>query len=372
MIDEKIWQGVNYLLDDYAQVKADDKVIIAYTSPSRESAAWVAHALELRNIEASVVWMNPLKDPGFFDRLVKVLPEKEHLIGKLHVMTFELETLSHSNAIQKALSVYDPNKCLVVRVLSACPELFSSTLHANPNQLLARNATILERLMKAKTLRIKCPGGTDLRVRLDSERFRWISNHGVWREGDTLVLPAGEVATYPSNIDGTLIANFAINVNHPISIDARLKDNPIKVFIEQGKAIYFECENLDIKDTVAKCFNEPNGMKIGELGFGTNYSIQDAIPLNSHINERCPGVHLGFGQHNQGGILSYECKTHIDLITKGGLIWVNENSSPLNLENIRPSSNPHPSNYRAEDAFSPDYNPIVKNDCCGLVGCNTV
>jgi hypothetical protein len=367
MIDQKIWQGVNYLLDEYAMVKAEDKVIIAYTKKSRESAAWVSHALELRNIEVNVIWMKPLKDAGFFDRFVNVLPQKEKLTGqrKLHIMTFELDTLSHTHEIRKALSVYDEKNYLIIRAMSACPQLFSHALHANPKELLGRNVTILERCMKANNLRIKCQGGTDLKVHLDSERFRWISNHGVSRGRDTLILPAGEVATYPDSIEGTLVANFAFNLNAITHIDTRLETNPIKVFLEKGKAIDFECENMKVKDIVAKCFKIHNGMNVGELGFGTNYCIQDAIPLNSHINERCPGVHLGFGQHNQNDIL-YQCEIHLDLITKGGLIWVDEDSLPLNLDDITASLNPHPLNSQAEDVFSPD-DCDLKNDCCGII-----
>jgi hypothetical protein len=63
------------------------------------------------------------------------------------------------------------------------------------------------------------------------------------------------------------------------------------------------------------------------------------------------------------------CRTHIDLITRGGLIWVDEESSPLDLDNIEPSTTPHPLNYEAEDAFSPNQNPDLINDCCGIIGC---
>lgn len=369
MFDQTIWQGVNNLLDNYAKVKAEDKVIIAYTKDCRDSAAWVSYALELRNIDVNLICMKPIKDAGFFNRLENVLPQKEKLTGnkKLHIMTFELDTLSHSNEIRKALSVYDKNKYLVIRVMSACPELFSYALHADPKQLLARNATILERCMKANTLQIKCSGGTNLTVRLNSDRFRWISNNGTSKEGDTLILPAGEVATYPDCIEGTLVANFAFNLNAIIDTDTRLKSNPVKVFIEKGKATDFECDNTEVKNIIAKCFDDPNGMNVGELGFGTNYNVKNPIALNSHINERCPGIHLGFGQHNQGTIL-YQCKTHLDLIAKGGFVWIDDDDSPLNLDNIIPSSMSHPLNCQAEDVFSPNEDRDLKNDCCGIIG----
>ena len=364
MIDQKALEGVIYLLDDYAKIRVEDKVVIAYTKDSRESAAWVSHILELRKIDVNLICMKPLKDDGFFNRFVSVLPNEENITGKLYVITFELDTLSHASAIKKALSKYKETKCLVIRAMSACYELFSYALHVNPEELLARNATILERCMKAKKLRIKCSGGTDLTVHLNSDRFRWISNHGVMREGDTLILPAGEVATYPNSIEGTLIADFAFNVNTIVNFDARLKTNPVKVFVQNGKAVDFECENIDVKNLLARCFNMLNGSNVGELGFGTNRCVESAVSMNSHINERCPGIHLGFGQHNQLDILNYQCKSHLDLIAKGGLIWIDEDPLPLDLENIKPSLNPHPLNCRAEDAFAPDDD--LRTNCCGV------
>ncbi len=374
MIDEKIWQGVNFLIDNYINVKQEDKVIITYTKDSREPAAWVSYALELRNVEVDLIWMKPLKDVGFFDRFKNILPGEKELTEerKLHVVTLEADTLSHTNDIRQALSIYDKDKYFVVRLISAHPELFSYALHADPTQLLARNATILQRCMRAKKIRITSPAGTDLKVSLDSERFRWISNSGICRQGDAMILPAGEVATYPENIEGVLVANFAFNLNLPTDNNVDLKTNPVKVFVENGKATHFECDNKEIYNLVATCFENPNGINVGELGFGTNYCINDVAPQNSHINERRPGVHLGFGQHNQGGKLFYDCRTHIDLITRGGLIWVDEESSPLDLDNIEPSATPHPLNYEAEDAFSPNQNSDSINDCCGIIGCEVV
>jgi hypothetical protein len=369
MITEKIWQGVNFLIDTYANVKEEDRVVIAYTKDSRDSAVWVSHALELRNIEVDLVWMKPLKDVGFYDRFDRILPHEDKIAenGKLHIMTFEADTLSHTNEIRKALCSYDKNKYSVIRLISAHPELFSCALHATPEELLARNATILQRCMHAKTLQIKCEGGTDLKISLDSDYFRWISNSGVCRQGDTMILPAGEVATYPKCIDGTLVANFAFNLNLTTDVSVSLEAHPVTVFIEQGKATHFECSNTQVYNLISDCFENSNGRQVGELGFGTNFCIQDVTPLNSHINERRPGVHLGFGQHNQGGKLFYDCRTHIDLITRGGLIWIDQDDSPLDLDNIQPSSTPHPSDYEAEDAFSPGTNYDSKNDCCGIM-----
>jgi hypothetical protein len=107
---------------------------------------------------------------------------------------------------------------------------------------------------------------------------------------------------------------------------------------------------------------------VGELGFGTNFCVRDPIAMNSHINERRPGVHLGFGQHNQDpGVVGYQCAVHLDLIARGGLVWVDDDKVPLDLENITPSPAVHPCGPRDEDLFSPDFEDLEIDDCCGIV-----
>ena len=90
--------------------------------------------------------------------------------------------------------------------------------------------------------------------------------------------------------------------------------------------------------------------------------------MNSHINERRPGVHIGFGQHNQDpGVVNYQCDLHLDLIAKGGTIWADENADSLDLEQFTPSANPHPLTPRDEDVFSPDSEIAAGGDCCGIL-----
>ena len=46
--------------------------------------------------------------------------------------------------------------------------------------------------------------GTKLRVRLNSDRYDWISNRGMSENGRMIALPAGEIATFPEAISGVL------------------------------------------------------------------------------------------------------------------------------------------------------------------------
>ncbi|OLT20712.1 hypothetical protein BJF78_09030 [Pseudonocardia sp. CNS-139] len=99
---------------------------------------------------------------------------------------------------------------------------------------------------------------------------------------------------------------------------------------------------------------------MGELGFGTNSGIPGFVRMNSFVNERYPGIHVGFGQHNQGTFApARRTPLHLDLIAAGGLVRVDGDPEPLDLSAVAPSALPHPAGPRvfAEDA---------ETDCCGL------
>lgn len=367
MVDVKIWEGVQSLLDDYVGIKPDDQVVVLYSSDSLESAGWVSAALELRSINFKRVWMAPLKDHGISERLGAALPTEVKEYGRLVILGFERDTMSHMNEVAQAIAKFDKTRCIVFRAISSCASLFSHALHSSPQELTARNMAILDRCMDAKELRIETSGGTDLHVTIDS-KHRWISNRGVVYPGGVAILPAGEVATFPASIEGIYVADFAFNVNAITHRDSRLNENPVKVWIENGRVVKYECKDDTIRNFLEDCFHTHCAFNVGELGFGTNAQIREPISMNSHINERSPGIHLGFGQHNQDpGIVGYQCAIHLDLIAKGGMVWVDKDLSPIDMENLVPSYKPHPRNTRAEDVFSPGTEELEVDDCCGFL-----
>jgi hypothetical protein len=372
-MDKQIWEGVQTLLNEYAKVTPDDKVMLLYASDSAEPAAWVSAALQIRDIDVRRVWMRPLQDDGFSDRLAASMPSPDEFTGKIVVLTFERDTLSHNEIIQKHLKPFGRERRTIFRAINASAELFSKALRTPPEVLSALNTSVLERCLHAKTLRIKSPGGTDLKITLDNDKFRWVSNRGTGRQGGTVVLPAGEVATFPATVEGVLVADFAFNVNTITDRDARLHSAPVTVWVENRRAVKWECDDPLTLKFMNDCFSKDCVRNVGELGLGTNPGIDVGIPLNSHINERKQGVHLGFGQHNQDpGLVGYDCLLHVDLISKGAVIWIDNDETPLNMEQLTLSTNPHPTSPRDEDAFSPESieEEMSLDDCCGTLTCD--
>lgn len=369
-MNHEAWQGVQRLLNDYANVKPDDRVLVVYADDSAEQAAWICVALECQGIVFQRVWMQPLNDKEFPARLVSAVPPPDSFNGRLVVFTLERDTLSHHVALRRALAPFEPSRCSVFRMINVCEALFSSALQVGPDELSARNTAVLERALVSSRLRVESPGGSRLSIELDNSLYRWVSNRGRARPGGTVVLPAGEVATFPARVEGVLVADFAFNVNTITDRDARLHAYPVTVEVKEGRAVSWTCANPDVQEFLDIAFSSPCVRNVGELGFGTNVGVRTGLSLNSHINERCPGVHLGFGQHNQNPEqVGYDCSLHLDLVARGGLVWFDEDPEPLDLANLVPSSNSHPASPRDEDAFSP-YDTGELDDCCGVMTCD--
>lgn len=359
LTDADVERGIEALLNDYLELADGDSAVLAYTPDSREAAALLYLALQARGVPVVFLGMRPLSDPTFRARLRQVLPEPTSFTGRLLVISLERDTMSHSNHVEAVLKDYPRSRCTVLRVISASREFFAYSLHNSPQELNRRNAYLLQRFMNATKLRIKADGGTDLTVTLGNDKYEWISNRGARRDGGTFVLPAGEVATYPSKIDGVLVADGGFNANITTAHDARLAEHPVRVVIEDSHAVSFTCDDPKTFRLMELCFNRKDATNVGELGFGTNHGIPLFIPMNSHINERRVGVHIGFGQHNQKvNLVDHHADIHLDLITQGAVIWVDDDPVGIDLATFDPGDVPHPVVHEED---------VTDVDCCGLV-----
>ena len=359
-IDLPLWQGVHRLLDTFIVARDEDDFVIAYAPDAREGAAWVYMALEGRGYRVRITPMSPLHDPDFEARLRNIVPRTRADPGRCVLIILEMDTMSHNDVVRRCFLEYESYQYQVVRTINSNRDLFTIGLQVPPNVLSALNASLMYAMAGSKHIEVSTPAGTLLSIELEQNLYKWISNRGIPQPRKFMVLPAGEVATYPANISGRLVADFAINVNSVFSGDARLDSSPVTVEIQDGLAVDIQCENRKMLAFLEQAFTRRNSRRVGELGFGTNSAVIKPVSENSHLNERTPGIHIGFGQHNQTDELTgYSCDIHIDLIAKGGMVRCLDTSIEFDLTRVVPTDRPHPPVEMSEDVFSGD-------DCCGL------
>lgn len=360
----KEWIGVQRLISNYVKPDTDDLFLIIYSTDAASESVWLKVLLENAGFEVRMVWMIPLKDPEFEGRLQNSMPTE---VGRnLNVLVLEQQTLSHDEEIYNCVRKYESYRTKTFRLITAKGLLFSEGLKIDPEEISGRNTTFLKKLMPANKIRVISNSGTNLEISFDS-KYRWISNRGVWEPGRVVILPPGEVATYPLTVNGTFVADFAINVNINTDIDVRLDKHPVIVNIVDSTIDSFSCSDDTVYKFLCDCFEGQCAKKVGEVGFGTNVGVTKPVNVNSHINERHSGLHLGFGESNQPpDLVGYGCHIHTDLIGTGGEIIL-ENGDSLNFSSYLISKEMHPSSTRDEDAFSSDGSGGLAptDDCCG-------
>lgn len=360
--DGQVWRGVALMLDQYLRLTDEDGVLLLYARSAREPAAWVAAELDVRRTPAVAIDLDTLSAAtitDFADKLDRTSVAFDKVAGRLVVLCLEYDVVTPSAWIRAALDPFFGRKIEIFRTVMTGEAFFRQGVTTSPTTLNNINAGLLGILRSAERFKVRTSSGSELDITLDPGRYRWVSNRGIPREGAFVLLPAGEVATYPARISGTLVADGAFNSTAHTKLDARLENHPAVFEIENGVMVNYQCENASVEKLIERFLRVPNANRVGELGFGTNIGIERFIPLNSHLNERFPGVHIGFGQSNQERGAVHSCDVHVDFIAADCTIEV-EGEAPLRSADFKDLTGEHPA--IEAGVFDED----LDGDCCGL------
>ena len=358
-----IWQGVRSLIDHYVALQPSDVVILVYTQDARETASWVLLELRRRGVRARALAMSMYDDATLAGRLTAALPGIDELDGRLVVLTLERTSMANSSVFRSLLAPYSGSKLVVGRTINASAELFRLALNVTPDQLSAINGGLLQEFMPASRMHIRSSSGTDLDIRIESDRYRWISNRGKWRPGGFTVLPPGEVATMPAGIEGVLVADGALNITAYTEMDVRLAETPVTVEFEKSRMVNFSCKSPLVNKLYRRFLEYEHFDRVGELGFGTNIGISEWIAMNSHINERRPGLHIGLGGHGQRvEVAGYGCEVHLDLMTSDAITVV-DGKAVFDSRRLGEVRGDHPA---LQTGLHDEDIDALDGDCCGL------
>lgn len=231
------------------------------------------------------------------------------------VVFFENNTSTYSSEVRTWLRSF-AGSIPVYRMFDFSEELFEKAFLVPAIRIRQLNDSLLNAGRNASTITVKSAAGTDLEIKL-SHKYGWINSYGAFSPGKPGVLPAGEVATFSDEINGVLVADGAVNTNFGYPSDPRLESRPITVQIEHSVGQTFQATSIIDKTLLRSFLALPFSNHIGEVGFGTNIGLSSFVSFVSHINERYPALHLGFGANNQGEkLVPWSCPFHLDLILR--------------------------------------------------------
>jgi len=202
-------------------------------------------------------------------------------------------------------------------------DLFLETMNTNYKRLKKKGLAIKKLWDNAKEIRVKTDAGTDITFNI--EGMQAVANIGEYHEkGTGGNMPAGEVYIAPkgiTNVHGIFVIDGSMKTDQ----GAVLLDEPVKVYVENGKAVKLEGKHAQLLETTFQRFEDrakfPERIRyVCELGIGINPS---AVLIGSTImDEKVLGTaHIALGSNNWFG---GEIKTifHGDMIFKNPVFYV--------------------------------------------------
>ncbi len=202
-------------------------------------------------------------------------------------------------------------------------DLFMEAININYSRLGKKYLAIKKKWDKAEEIRIKTSSGTD--VTFNVSGMSALANIGEYYEpGTGGNVPAGEIYIPPQGyygVNGVVVIDGSIKTVH----GALLLDEPVKLFIQEGRVIKIEGKMAGLlEDSFKRCEDRakyPYRVRhVGELGLGIN---PGAVLIGSTImDEKVLGTaHISIGSNSWFGG-SIKTVFHGDYVFKDPVIYV--------------------------------------------------
>ncbi len=175
-------------------------------------------------------------------------------------------------------------------------DLFMDAMSVNYRRMKKKGMAIKRLWDKAKEITVKTEAGTD--IIFNVENVDALLNAGEYHESGTGGnMPAGEVYVAPTAAKGIIVIDGSIKTEH----GAVLLDEPLKLFVEQGRIVRMEGKYAELLEHTFEKYESrakyPERVRmVSELGIGIN---PHAILIGSTImDEKVEGTaHVGIGSN---------------------------------------------------------------------------
>jgi len=177
----------------------------------------------------------------------------------------------------------------------------------------------------AKEIRVTSKAGTDLTVKVDNAKYKWVLSDGDIKPGHWSNLPDGEIFTYVPDANGKVVVDgcFGDFFNAKYG---EITNTPLSYTMKNGRCVKgsVECKNAELKKEFEDyTFNtDANSDRLGEFAIGTNTGLKSLIG-NLLQDEKFPGVHLALGNpYPEKTGAEYSSEAHNDAILKHVTVYV--------------------------------------------------
>jgi len=299
------WRGAKVILENCANVKKGEKVLIIADFETASSAQLLAGVAYTMGAEVDLCVMIPRELDGQEPTASIAAAMKKAEVILMPVS----KSLSHTTAVREALA----QGARVLSLTASSEELIASEAYrADFQEQRPMVEKVAHLFTEANEVTITNPAGTNLTV---SARGRKGNAHAciVDRSGQFSAAPNIEANFSP--VEGTAEGIFVADASVPY-LGIGLLTSPIIFTIEKGKVIKTEGGfKADKIRTIWEGQNDPNVYNLAQVAVGMNPEIKAAIGrLGCNYDEGAYGTaHIGIGtSSNIGGTI--KASTHFDAV----------------------------------------------------------
>jgi leucyl aminopeptidase (aminopeptidase T) len=206
-------------------------------------------------------------------------------------------------------------------MVGVTPQIMRQGMRADYQMVDRLSDRLRQRLLAADTLRVRTPGGTSLTAHFDPN-LAWVKTSGLISPQYWSNLPAGEVFTTPASVEGTFVCDGTAG-DYFNGKYGDLRRTPLVLDIQGGRLRAVRCDRKDLEaEFWDYTHTDQNSDRVGELAFGTNYSLTDFIGVLLQ-DEKFPGVHIAFGDpYGNQTHAPWKSTTHVDVLTRECDVWI--------------------------------------------------
>jgi leucyl aminopeptidase (aminopeptidase T) len=208
-------------------------------------------------------------------------------------------------------------------MVGVTPRIMREGMRADYLKVDRLSSQLCKRMEYAGTLTVRTAGGTNFSAAFDRS-LAWVKTSGLINTRYWSNLPAGEVFTTPSSVDGTFVCDGTAGDYFNAKYGS-LERAPLVLEIRGGRLESARCDRADLeRDFWSYCHTDENSDRVGELAFGTNLGLREMIGSLLQ-DEKVPGVHLAFGDpYGSQTNADWKSRTHVDVLTRGCDVWIDD------------------------------------------------
>jgi aminopeptidase len=316
----ELMAGAKNAVEVCLSVRPQEKVLVIADEASRSVAASLEKALEARGARFTGLLLE-----DFGSRPISVAPEpvldalEQTDVGVL-CMTPQPGELGARMAIVR---VVERRQIRYAHMVGVTPEIMQQGMRADYRKVDELSDRLRERMVRAEALTVKTEAGTFFKAHFNPE-LDWVKTSGLISPRYWSNLPAGEVFTTPSTVDGTFVCDATAG-DYFNGKYGDLQATPLVMEIAQGRLKGVECPRKDLEEEFwSYCHTDENSDRVGELAFGTNLGLSHMIGILLQ-DEKFPGVHIAFGDpYGSQTHANWKSRTHVDVLTRNCDVWIDE------------------------------------------------